>query len=69
MNILSENDDVSMSIEHTNNLFHLKQTNTRDKYHIKNNNKNKYGEIAYPFSKRIKLKLKINQYNILRTLL
>jgi hypothetical protein len=37
-------------------MFHFEQTNTPDKYYIKNNNKTNYDEIAYPFSKRIKLK-------------
>jgi hypothetical protein len=54
--IVSENDDVSMSIVNTNILFHLEQTNMPDKSYIKNNKKNNYDEIAYPFSKRIKLK-------------
>jgi hypothetical protein len=54
--IVSGNDDVSMSIENTNNLFHFEQTNTPDKSCIKNNSKNNYDEISYPFGKRIKLK-------------
>jgi hypothetical protein len=45
-----------MSIEKTNNLFHFEQTNTPDKSYIKNNKKNTYYDIAYPFSKIIKLK-------------
>jgi hypothetical protein len=52
--IVSKNDDDSMSI--TYNLFHFEQTNEHDKCYLKNNNKNDYDEIAYPFSKRIKLK-------------
>jgi hypothetical protein len=53
---VSENGDVLMSIKNTNNFFHFKQTNTPDKSDIKNNNKNNYDEIAYPFNKRIKQK-------------
>jgi hypothetical protein len=54
--IVSKNDDDSMSIENTNNLFHFEQTNTPDKSYIKNNNYNNNDEIAYPLIKRIKLK-------------
>jgi hypothetical protein len=50
---VSKNDDASMSI--TNNLFHFEQTNEPDKCYLKNN-KNNYDEIAYTFSKIIKLK-------------
>jgi hypothetical protein len=53
---VSENDGDSTSINSTNNLFRFEQTNTPDKSDIKNNKKNNYDEIAYPFSKRIKLK-------------
>jgi hypothetical protein len=73
--IVSEKDYGSIIIENTNNLFHVEQTNTPDKSYIKNNKKNNYDEIAYPFSKRIKLKHEpesapeINKYNLLRTLL
>jgi hypothetical protein len=52
--IVSKNDDDSISI--TNNLFHFEQTNEPDKCYLKNNNKNNYDEIAYPFNKIIKLK-------------
>jgi hypothetical protein len=52
--IVSKNDDDSMSI--TNNLFHFEQTNEPDKCYLRNNNNKNYDEIAYPFSKRIKLK-------------
>jgi hypothetical protein len=52
--IVSKNDDDSMSI--TNNLFHFEQTNEPDKRYLKNKKKNKYDEIAYPFSKRSRLK-------------
>jgi hypothetical protein len=50
--IVINNDDDSMSI--TNNLFHFEQTNEPYKRYL--NNKNKYDEIAYPFSRRTKLK-------------
>jgi hypothetical protein len=52
--IVSKNDDDSMSI--TNKLFHFGQTNEPDKCNLKNNNNNNYDEIAYSFSKIIKLK-------------
>jgi hypothetical protein len=52
--IVSKNDDDSMSIPY--NLFHFELTNEPDKCYLKNNNKNNYDEIAYPFSTRIKLK-------------
>jgi hypothetical protein len=51
---VSKNYDDSMSI--TNKLFHFEQTNEPDKCYLKDNNNNHYDEIAYPFSKRIKLK-------------
>jgi hypothetical protein len=46
--------DDSKSI--TNKLFHSEQTNKPDKCYLKDNNIDNYDEIAYPFSKRIKLK-------------
>jgi hypothetical protein len=55
--IVSNNDDDSMSI--TNNLFHFEQTNEPAKCSLRNDNKNNHNnddEIAYPFSKIIKLK-------------
>jgi hypothetical protein len=54
--IVSKNDDDSMSVENTKKMFHFGQTNTPDKYFIKNNNKNNFDEIVYPFNKRIKVK-------------
>jgi hypothetical protein len=54
--IVIRNDDGSMSIVNTNNLFRFEQTNEPDKSYIQNNNKTNYDEIAYIFSKRIKLK-------------
>jgi hypothetical protein len=53
---VSENDDGSMSLVNTINLFHFEQTNEPDKSYIKNKKKNNNDEIACPFSKRIKLK-------------
>jgi hypothetical protein len=54
--IVSENDDDSMIIENTNNLFHFGQDNSRDKSYIKTNNKRKNDEVTYPFRVRIKIK-------------
>jgi hypothetical protein len=51
---VSKKYDNSTSI--TNKLFHFKQTNEPDKCYLKDNNNDNYDEIAYPFSKRIKLK-------------
>jgi hypothetical protein len=51
---VSKNYDDSKSI--TNKLFHFKQTNEPDKCYLKDNNNINDDEIAYPFSKRIKLK-------------
>jgi hypothetical protein len=36
---VAKNDDGSMSIANTNNLFHFEQTNVPDKSYIKNNNR------------------------------
>jgi hypothetical protein len=48
--IVSNNDDDSMSIESTNNLFHFGQNNLTDKSCLDYNYN--YDEIAYPlFSK------------------
>jgi hypothetical protein len=54
--IVSNNDDDSMSIESTSNLFHFGQNNSIDKSCLDNNYNNYNDEISYPFSKRIKLK-------------
>jgi hypothetical protein len=54
--IMSNNDDDSMSIKTTNNLFHFGQDELTEKSCLDNNYKNNYDEMAYPFSKRIKLK-------------
>jgi hypothetical protein len=48
---VSKNDDDSMRI--TNRLFHFEQTNEPNKCYLKNNNKNNYDKIAYPFSKEL----------------
>jgi hypothetical protein len=54
--IVSNNDDDSMSIESTNNLFHFGQNNSTEKSCLDNNYNNDNDEIAYPFSNIIKLK-------------
>jgi hypothetical protein len=54
--IVIKNDEGSMSIENTNDLFHFEQTNTPDKSYIKNYYYYYYEEIDYPFSEKIKLK-------------
>jgi hypothetical protein len=51
---VSTNHDDSMS--NTNKLFRFKQTYKPDKRYFKDNNNENNDEIAYPFSKRIKLK-------------
>jgi hypothetical protein len=53
--IVINNDDDSISLENTNNLFHFGQNNSTDKSCLYYNYNNNY-EFAYPFSKRIKLK-------------
>jgi hypothetical protein len=64
-------DDDSMSINSTNNLFHFGHNKLTDKYFLDNNYDNYNDELAYPFSKRIELRYepeeaqKINQYNIM----
>jgi hypothetical protein len=52
--IVSNDDDESMSIESTNNLFHFGQNNSTDKSCLDYNKNN--DEIAYPFSRRIILR-------------
>jgi hypothetical protein len=51
---VSKNYDDSKSI--TNKLFHSKQTYEPNKYYLKDNNNDNYDHIAYPFSKKIRLK-------------
>jgi hypothetical protein len=51
---VSKSNDDPASI--TNKLFHFEQTNDPDKCYLKDNNNDNYDKIAYPFSKRIKLK-------------
>jgi hypothetical protein len=71
--IVSNYDGDSTSINSTNTLSHSGQNNMTDKSCLDNNYNNNYNEIAYPISKRIKLKheqkrlKKIIQYNILQT--
>jgi hypothetical protein len=54
--IVSNNDNDSMSIESTNHVFDFGQNNSTDKSCLYNNYYYYYGEISYPFSKIIKLK-------------
>jgi hypothetical protein len=54
--IVSNDDGDSMRINSTSNLFHFGQNNMTDKSCLDNNNYYYYDEIAYPFSKRNKLK-------------
>jgi hypothetical protein len=54
--IVINDDGDSTSINSTNNLFHFGQNNITDNFFLDNNYYNNYDEIAYPFSKRIKLK-------------
>jgi hypothetical protein len=54
--IVSNDDGDSTSINSTNNLLHVGQNNMTDKSCIDNNYYNNYDEIAYPISKRIKVK-------------
>jgi hypothetical protein len=53
---VSNYDGDSTSINSTNNLFHFGQNNMTDKSCLDNNNNNNNDEIAYPFSKIIKIK-------------
>jgi hypothetical protein len=54
--IVSNDDGDSTSINSTNNLFHSGLNNMTDKSCLDNNYNYDYDELAYPFSKRIKLK-------------
>jgi hypothetical protein len=54
--IVSNDDGDSMSINSTNMFSHSVQNNMTDKSCLDNNNNYYYDEIAYPFSKRMKLK-------------
>jgi hypothetical protein len=73
--IVCNGDGDSKSINDTNTFSYSEHNNMTDKPCLGNNNNYYYDELAYPFSKRIKLKherkrlKKINQYNILQTLL
>jgi hypothetical protein len=54
--IVSNDEYDSMNINSTNNLFNFGQNNLTDKSCLYNNYNHNYDEIAYPISKRIKLK-------------
>jgi hypothetical protein len=53
---MRNDDSDSKSITETNNLSYSEQNNMTDKPCLGNNYNNYYDELAYPFSKRIKLK-------------
>jgi hypothetical protein len=73
--IVSNGDDDLKSINDTNTFSYSEHNNMTDKPCLGNNYNNHYDELAYPFSKIIKLKheleedQEIKQYNILQTLL
>jgi hypothetical protein len=54
--IVNKGDDVLKSINSTNTFAYSKQNNMTDKSCLDINSNNDYDELAYPFSKRIKLK-------------
>jgi hypothetical protein len=54
--ILSNDDGDSKIVNDTNTLSYSEQNNMTDKPCLGNNYNNNYDELAYPFSKRIKLK-------------
>jgi hypothetical protein len=54
--IVNKSDDDFKSINDTNNFAYSKQNNMTDKSCENNNYNNDYEELAYHFSKRIKLK-------------
>jgi hypothetical protein len=54
--IVNKSDDDLKSINDTNTFAYSKQNNMTDKSCEDNNYINEYDELAYPFSKRIKLK-------------
>jgi hypothetical protein len=53
---VNKSDDDLKSINDANTFSYSKQNNMTDKYCGDNNHNNDYDELAYPFSKRIKLK-------------
>jgi hypothetical protein len=55
---VSNGDGDSKSINDTNTFSYSEQNNMTDKPCLGNNYNNNYDELAYPFSKRIKLKHK-----------
>jgi hypothetical protein len=54
--IVNKSNDDLKSINDTNNFAYSKQDKMTDKYCEDNNYNNDYDELAYPFSKIIKLK-------------
>jgi hypothetical protein len=54
--IVNNGDDDLKSINNTNTFSYSKQNNMTDKSCLGNNYNNDYDKLAYPFSKRIKLK-------------
>jgi hypothetical protein len=54
--MVSNNDSESKSINDTNILSYSEQNNMTDKPCLGNSYNNNYDELAYPFSKIIKLK-------------
>jgi hypothetical protein len=54
--IVNKSDDDLKSINGTNTFTYYKQNNMTDKSCKDNNYNNDYEKLAYPFSKRIKLK-------------
>jgi hypothetical protein len=54
--IVSNNEGDSKSINDTNNFSYYEMNNMTDKPSLGNNYNNNYDELAYPFSKIIKLK-------------
>jgi hypothetical protein len=54
--IVSNGDDDLKSINYTKTFSYSEQNNMTDKPCLGNNYNNDYDELAYPFSKRIKLK-------------
>jgi hypothetical protein len=59
--IVSNCDGYSKSINDTNTFSYSEQNNMTDKPCFSNNYNNNYDELAYPFSKRIKLKHELEE--------
>jgi hypothetical protein len=72
---VNENNDGLISINDTNTCDYSMQNKNTHESSEHNNYSDDYDELAYPFSKRIKLNMsqkrlnKMSQYNILLTLL